>query len=152
MKRLKARVPLLAILLLAITLCPAHAVPSWSNGLTLRLTLNHMGTKKEEHITVKALRLEGPWARRADSRAAGRRFHSEAQGKRSPPQPFSIPASRTLDNRCGFPLVDCWISPLAYWHEPSSTNRFDDAIDSSECQHVNSFCSRGSLLRESSGR
>jgi hypothetical protein len=28
----------------------------------MRLTINHMGTKKEEHITVKTLRLEGPWA------------------------------------------------------------------------------------------
>ena len=35
-----------------------------------------------------------------DSRAVGRRFHSEAQRKRSPPQPFSIPASRTLDDWC----------------------------------------------------
>jgi hypothetical protein len=56
------RVILLGILLLAITPCPADAVPSWSNGLTMRLTLNHMGTKKEEHIAIKALRLEGPWA------------------------------------------------------------------------------------------
>ena len=49
-------------LLLAMALPSAAAVPSWSNGLTMRLTLNHMGTKNEEHITVKALRLEGPWA------------------------------------------------------------------------------------------
>jgi hypothetical protein len=49
-------------LLLAIALLPAFAAPTWSNGLTVRLTLNHMGTKKEEHITVKTIRLEGPWA------------------------------------------------------------------------------------------
>lgn len=28
----------------------------------MRMTLTHMGTKQEEHITIKALRLEGPWA------------------------------------------------------------------------------------------
>ncbi len=50
-------------LLLAMTFSSASAATSsWSNGLTMRLTLNHMGTKKEEHITVKVLRLEGSWA------------------------------------------------------------------------------------------
>jgi len=49
-------------LLLAMALPLASATPSWSNGLTMRITLNHMGTKKEEHITVKSLRLEGLWA------------------------------------------------------------------------------------------
>jgi hypothetical protein len=49
-------------LLLALALPPIFAAPSWSSGLTMRLTLNHMGTKKEEHITVKTLRLEGHWA------------------------------------------------------------------------------------------
>lgn len=38
------------------------AAPSWSSGLTMRLTLTHMGTTKEEHIAVQKLRLEGPWA------------------------------------------------------------------------------------------
>jgi hypothetical protein len=49
-------------LLLVIALPAVSATPNWSNGLTIRLTLNHMGTKKEEHIAVKTLRLEGPWA------------------------------------------------------------------------------------------
>jgi hypothetical protein len=49
-------------LLLAMALPAVSATPNWSNGLTMRLTLNHMGTKKEEHITIKTLRLEGPWA------------------------------------------------------------------------------------------
>ena len=35
---------------------------AWSTGRTLRLTLTHTGTKTEEHIAIKALRLEGPWA------------------------------------------------------------------------------------------
>ncbi len=50
-----------SFLLLAIAQPPLSAAPSWSNGLTMRLRLNHMGTKKED-ITVKTLRLEGPWA------------------------------------------------------------------------------------------
>jgi hypothetical protein len=62
MKAEHMRTALLGILLVVIAVCPAYAGPVWSSGLTMRLTLNHMGTKKEEHITVKALRLEGPWA------------------------------------------------------------------------------------------
>jgi hypothetical protein len=62
MKSQRTYVFLLAVVLLAINLCPARAIPNWSSGLTMRITINHMGTKREEHITLRALRLEGLWA------------------------------------------------------------------------------------------